>query len=475
MNSIRRRLTHRLGLTFVVLLSTGLTAIYFSVRTALVDAFDGSLRAQTFAISALTEQEDGNVRFDFSADFLHSYGGEHPRNYFEFWDAAGTPLQRSPSLGKADLPRFAAGPTPRPKAWNLPLPNGHAGRAIGFTFRPKPTDEASPGVPTPAVILVVATDRGELDETLHGLLATIVGSGGLLLAAVFIAVPQVLRRGLAPLDRLGEQAATITATSLAERFPSADLPAELQPICQRLNGLLARLETSFERERRFSADLAHELRTPLAELRSLAECTLKWPETRDSATDRDTLAIARQMETLVTHMLALARGEQGALTAHHENIALEPLLREAWQPFAARAEARGLRTRISLSPGTATVDPVLLRSILSNLFDNATDHSAQGGDLAVTLGFSGTAVTIRVTNAAPSLIPGDLEKIFDRFWRKEDARSGGRHTGLGLAIARTFATATGWTLSATLDHEKRLTFILSGPVAAEGQGSGSAR
>jgi signal transduction histidine kinase len=84
--------------------------------------------------------------------------------------------------------------------------------------------------------------------------------------------------GLSPLNQLANQAASITADSLATRFPTEIWPGELTPISSRLNDLLERLEQSFERERRFSADLAHELRTPIAELRSLAELALKWPE-----------------------------------------------------------------------------------------------------------------------------------------------------------------------------------------------------
>ncbi len=464
MNSLRRQLTRRLGLTLALLLGAGLTAIHLAVRSALVEAFDTSLRAQAFAVSALTEQEDGKVRFDFSADFLRGFGREHARNFFEIWTAAGAPLMRSPSLGEADLPGRADGPAQKPKAWNFALPNGHAGRAVGFAFRPKPADEERLTPRGAVVTLVFAADRSELDQTLHGLLAIIAGGGVVLLLAVFTAVPRVLGRGLAPLDRLGEQAAAINAASLTARFPAEGLPAELRPICARLNELLARLETSFERERRFSADLAHELRTPLAELRSLAECALKWPETRDATTDRDTLAIARQMEALVTQMLALARGEYGLLAAHRERVALDALVRDVWQPFAARAAARTLAVNFVLAPVTAVADPALLRSILGNLFDNATDHAPPGGALRITLEKSATGAIFRITNSADDLTPADMGKLFDRFWRKEAARSGnGQHTGLGLALARTLATATGWTLDATLDREGLLTFTLAGP------------
>ncbi len=462
MNSLRRQLTRRLVFTLALLVGAGLMAIHFGIRTALVDAFDASLRAQALAVNALTEWEEEEVRFDFSDDFLRGYGGEHPRNYFELWSAAGTPIRRSPSLGGTDLARQAVNLKENPKLWNLTLPNGQAGRAFEFAFVPQPTDEKNPSHPPAPVTLVAAADGGELDETLNGLLATVAGGGGLLLVALFFAVPRVLRRGLAPLDRYGVQVAAIDARSLAARLSNEGLPTELQPICARLNGLLSRLETSFERERRFSADLDHELRTPIAELRSQAECALQWPESREPTADLDTLAIARQMEALVTQMLALARGEHAQLAVNREIVALEPLVRETWRPFAVRAATQKLVVSLDLAPATAAADPALLRSILANLFDNAVDYTAPGSEVCITLESTAAGATFRIVNPADNLAPADVERLFDRFWRKESARSGGgQHTGLGLALARTFATAMGWTLRAELDASRRLTFTLA--------------
>jgi len=241
-----------------------------------------------------------------------------------------------------------------------------------------------------------------------------------------------------------------------------DLPEELQPIAVRLNELLARLQESFARERRFSADLAHELRTPIAELRSLAECALKWPESRDSATDQDMLAIARHMESLTTSMLALTRGETGQLAGQIGPVNFSTLIEETWSPFAARAAARGLKVNKVLPPTVVSADPALLRSILSNLFDNAADYATEGGQLDLVVQVREPGVVFQIANPTVNLAAEDMAKLFDPFWRKEAARSGGRHFGLGLALARTFATAMGWTLTAELDREKRVVLRLSG-------------
>jgi two-component system sensor histidine kinase QseC len=445
MSSLRRQLTRALIGWIAALLVVALAGLYAAIWWQLNRAFDVALEARALGIAALVEQQDGHVELDFQDSTLRGFGGAKPRHYFMLLDAAGGLLAGSRSLGAArlELPPSPASRTPA--YWNLRLPNSRPGRAVRFLFEPK-TDDAHAGGPGLTVQLVVAADREDHDEVLGGLFAAVAGIGLLLLGGVLVIVPRVLRVGLVSVARLGEQAARIDADTLSARFPVADLPAELQPIGARLNDLLARLEASFERERRFSADLAHELRTPLAELRSLAECALKWPETRDAATDRDALAIALHMEALVTRLLTLARGERGQLAAQPEAVELAAFVAATWRPFAPRAAARSLRFRAEIPPGTVQADPVLLRAILNNLFDNAVDYAPAGGEITVSGGDG-----LRLANAAGNLAPEDVTRLFDRFWRKDEARSEAQHVGLGLNLARVFAAAMGWKLTATLE------------------------
>jgi two-component system sensor histidine kinase QseC len=457
--SLRRQLTRRLLGTTLGLLGLGLAALLAVACYAVVHQFDVALRTKALAISTVAVVTGDTVRIEFTDRFLQGFDDKQPRDFFQAWLPAGATLARSESLGQADL-RRQLGTYEKPRYFLCTLPTGRPGRAIGFTFRPKQPRGSTPQV---EVELVVASDREDLDETLLQLLGLAAGCAVLLLAATLWVVPRVLRRGLQPLDQLGEQAARIDAGSLSARFPLAELPEELRPISGRLNELLARLEQSFERERRFSADLAHELRTPIAELRSLAECALKWPESRDAATDSEVLAIARHMESLTTSMLALARGETGQLAGSSAPVAVADLLQAVWRIFAPQAEARRLQASFSLAPLSAAADPVLLRSILSNLLDNAVDYTPEAGAIRITLERRGAGCAITITNAVDHLDAADVARLFDPFWRKEAARSGGQHVGLGLSLARTFAAAMGWTLTATLDADRRLVMRLASP------------
>jgi len=460
MTSLRQQLRRALVGSLTALLGAALVTVTVVVWEELVDSFDDSLEARAAAVSARVERRDGKLKLDYSADALPGFDGDKPRNYFQIWDDNDRSFARSPSLDDENLPLRVGKRRSRADYWNVTFPNGRPGRAIGYAFTPRRDDDSRARKGALQAQLVVASDREDLNGALSGLIAAVGGCGVLLLAAVWWVVPLVLRRGLAPLDRLGAEVARIDSHSLNARLPVDALPAELRPVGDRLNELLTRLAASFERERRFSADLAHELRTPLAELRSQAECALKWPESREPGLDQDTLAIATQMEALVTHMLALARSERGEISIETSDVEAATFVASVWKIHAPRAAERGVRTTFALHPANVRADPALLRSILHNLLENAAEYTPQNGELRVTGEVVDSGYRIRIANPAGDLSSDDVRKLFDRFWRKEAARSDGKHAGLGLSVSRAFATAMGWQLAAALDPDGWLVFTL---------------
>jgi two-component system sensor histidine kinase QseC len=264
---------------------------------------------------------------------------------------------------------------------------------------------------------------------------------------------------------VAERASRIDANSLMERFPIEEMPAELQPIAGRLNDLLARLEGSFDRERRFSANLAHELRTPLAELRSQAELALKWPDERTADADRVVLEITLQMETLVERMLALARAEQSPANVKREEIALLPLAGELVAAIRPVVAARGLKIALAVPEEAAiSADAVLLRSILSNLLENAANYGRSGGDITVSFSREAGRFALTVANPVDNLGAEDVPRLFERFWRKDSSRTGGTHAGLGLALSRSLAAQMGYSLDAALAANGVIAVTLTGAV-----------
>lgn len=457
MTSVRRHLTRTLLGTALALGGTGAAVMYFAASDAAIDQFDAALRAKALAISTLTSPTSDGVRVTFTDHFMRGFDERRPRDFFEIWDGNGRPLARSESLGQGDLPlppRFGE----KAVFWNQRLPTLRPGRAIAYSFSPRAPGSMQTGVP---VFLMVASDCSGLNEDLWQLVAIAFASGVVLLGATFWLIRRVLRKGLLPLERLGERAAAIDSNSLSTRFSVVELPEELRPIAIRLNDLLNRIEQSFERERRFSADLAHELRTPLAELRSLVECSLQWPETRDPKEGTEILAISAQMEGIVSHLLALARGEEGQLAVRIENLDLEQIVNDRWGRVAKRAADRGLISELSLMQASVSADPTLLRSILDNVLENAVEYASVPGNLRISIrtGVGGTVFSVE--NPCPNLTAADIPQLFERFWRKEAARTGGKHVGLGLPLARVFAEVMGWKLTAAMRSPDVLTVALA--------------
>jgi two-component system sensor histidine kinase QseC len=469
MTTIQRRLTLILTVSCSLLGTVSGSALYLSVRKGLVNSFDGMLKARAEGLAALIKESkrrdagDSPVKTD-----LLDLSGVHWPSCFELWSPSGGPIERSVSLGTNDLP-CRAGPVDAPQLWDLVLPDGQTARAIGVRFIPhkrkKMTDVAAASQPPEELTLVIARRRGPLDDQLNRLKTVFVLTGVLLVLSTVGIVSVVVRKQLASLSRLARRAATIDASSLQTRFPTASLPGELQPICERLNDLLARLEASFTRERRFTTDVAHELRTPIAELRSMAEVALKYPgdALTTTRTLEDVLAVAGQMEAVSTGLLAIARCQAGSLEHKLEPINVSALFRSILPGFMRQIDARSIAMHLDLSEQVWWLCNVsALRPILLNLFSNAVEYTPSGGRICVSLIGMRDHDELHMSNTATHLAKEDLPNVFDRFWRRDSGRSATVHTGLGLPLARGLAEFLGLRLHAELSAPNVFTIILAG-------------
>lgn len=472
MNSIRRRLTVTLAALCCLLWCAGSFAAYLGVGAVLVGEFDAALKANAQALTNMAEESENQFKFDSTGELMPEFDREERPDYFQVWLPNGSTLQRSPALGVEDgnLPS-RTGTLETPQFFNLTLPDGLHGRAIGIRFNPKLDEDApgTPGMPRPRgpLMLVAAVHRGELDQQLHHLGTLLLLAGATMAAATVLVVTIVVRRGLQPLETLAERAGKIDASSLQLRFPVDHAPAELLPIGQGLNDLLGRLEASFARERRFSADVAHELRTPIAELRALTEVALKWPDD-DAATQsalKDALNIALQMESIATKLLALVRCEGNLSTPHPVRVSIAALFAEIFQPLASKAHASRLKITCDLPHDTYWLaDPHILRSIITNLVSNAVEHSPAGGSIHVRAEANDAEERLLISNTTDNLTAEDLPHLFGRFWRKDASRTDHIHCGLGLELAYSYAEALGFKLCAELTQKNEITFTLSGGV-----------
>jgi len=263
-----------------------------------------------------------------------------------------------------------------------------------------------------------------------------------------------IRRVLRPLHRVGEQAMTIDAASLSNRFEIEKMPLELVPICTRLNDLLGRLEGAFARQKRFSANVAHELRTPIAELRSLAEVSIRWPDDAEPSSQRfqDALDIARQMQSIVDTLLALARCEDGRQTPALGTVNIKSLVQEVWGQQVRKLPPQIDAQLEEIPDATIVTDKSLLISILTNLLDNALSYTPRGGFVICSADAREDKIILNISNSNDQLQQDDLAHLFEPFWRKNPARNDSIHSGLGLALVAAYARLLQVDVAVALDE-----------------------
>ena len=320
---------------------------------------------------------------------------------------------------------------------------GERGRRRGDGPRRGP--EVFPFQPGDQFAVFVATPiQSEVDSLadLAKLLA-MAGLGAVLVAALSIRF--VVRRGLAPLDELSLQVAAIRETDLDEVIEVDDAPAELVPIVTSFDSTRARLAKAFAREKRFTADAAHELRTPIAGMRATLEVVLR--RERSTAEHREAAAqcldIALSMQETVESLLLLARS--GSEAAERGPVDMEAALRRAFSGVAETLDQRRLTVRYRTSEsGTAVATgvPALFERIAANLASNAASYAIEGSAIDVVATSTNGDSVLMVANECDPLPADTSERAFEPFWRADVARTDkGAHTGLGLALVRTCAEA----------------------------------
>lgn len=272
----------------------------------------------------------------------------------------------------------------------------------------------------------------------------------------------VAKNGLRPVARVAQTAASMSAGSLKERIPLGPVPDELRELITAFNSMLGRLDDSFVRLSNFSADIAHELRTPISNLRTHTEVILakkRAPEVYEENLTSN-LEELNRLSSIIDGMLFLARSDNGLVVPEPVELDLRSVINKAFDYYEYLAEDKGIHLRVT---GNASVlaDSVMIDRVVSNLLSNALRYTPAGEAIDVGIHDYGGPVELRVENAGSEIAPEHLERIFDRFYRVDPARREGTgNTGLGLAIARSLMQAHGGNISCT-SSAGRTAFILT--------------
>lgn len=294
-------------------------------------------------------------------------------------------------------------------------------------------------------VLTGAYAMRDIDEVLRRLREMFQLAIPVLLIGAAIGGSALARRSLAPMSAMARQAAAISESTLHERLEPAG-GDELVSMATTVNGLLDRLEGSFERQRRFITDASHELRTPTAVVRTEADVTLS-VDHRSEAEYRASVAIIRdasgRLTRIVDDLFLLSRADSGQLTPRRESIYLEEVVHDATRAVRSVAQVRGIEVVLrNVCEAPIEGDADLLGRLVLNLLDNAIKHSPRGGTVEVSMvAQQGNRVAVDVVDAGPGIPEEARARVFERFVRLDAARSRVESSttsgaGLGLAIAR---------------------------------------
>jgi heavy metal sensor kinase len=257
------------------------------------------------------------------------------------------------------------------------------------------------------------------------------------------------RRALAPVDTMVETARKIGAEGLSQRITTAESNDELGRLAAVLNDMLARLERSFTAVRHFSADAAHELRTPLTILKGELEVALRSPP--DAEEYRRVLASCLEevdrLSALVEDLLFLARSDSGNVSIPQTPVNLAEVLEEVKPALSMLAETTEISLLVPASPELwVQGNKSMLFRLMFNLGENAIKYTPTGGRVEVSLSRNGHKAVLAVHDTGPGIAPEEQERIFDRFYRGDPARSRGG-SGLGLALVRSIVLLHGGSIS----------------------------
>jgi two-component system, OmpR family, sensor histidine kinase TctE len=447
--SVRRALLRPLLWSWGIGLLAAVIGAYWLARTSANLAFDRGLQDEASALAAKVTWSDRGPLLDLSRQAMELVTWDRDdRNGFVMVDVDGEPLAGDAHVPLPGLPLRRAS-FEQPRVFDAKL-DGEPVRGAVFSV-------SSPMLDRSVSVIVVET-KNKRTVLMRDLQLSIVLPALVLGAVTYVLIGWGIRRGLQPLRDVATEVALRDAQDWRP-LPLQAVPREAVPLIERINTLLADVEQSIQLQRRFVADAAHQLRTPVAGIRVLAQ-SLARELGADANDDDDTtwrpLLIQLERSTdrlsrLIGQLLSLARSETAlSMDAEHQTMDIVPLLREAAEPLVLQGlrEGRTMALEAPDMPVPARAHPVWLGEVVNNLLDNALRYGGPTLTLRVSPHAAGGAEVV-VEDDGPGVTPEQLPRLFEPFWRgdRADLRNDGG-TGLGLTIAREVVLRLGGTISA---------------------------
>ena len=423
---------------FLVVFSAG---IYFLASSRAWKDFDRDLERDARVFASLVHEE-----------WLEIQTGEHTlENWLDELKPIPNLLHASASLTGTDgkivfqTPELAALPS-RPV--QKPGPGSPRLRTEHFALVHHPGSYRISAVDLsydqgPPMILEFSRSTMGLSRFLNRMGMGLLGGIPLLIGLAFIAGYFFIKRTIRPVEEMAGLAREISAGDLARRIPLPDSQGEFRQLALTFNAMLSRLDESFARMRSFTANAAHELKTPMAAVRSALETSVGHSPREMEESIRDALEDLGRLTEITDKLFLLARADAGRLLGATEPVALAEIASQVAGAFEGPATVRGMSIRVEMEPVTVKADAALLRRAIHNLVENAVKYGKEGGEIRIHVCPGG----VEIGNDGPTISPEHLPRVFDRFFRADPARSDRvPGAGLGLAIVKSIVEAHGGTV-----------------------------
>ena len=424
--SIGLRLTLWYSTVLTLALSLFAVSVWFVAQHRLFESVDSTLSQRAAAVVAVLTEVDPK---DPVLEELTEYAKVTPEgNLLAVRDETGNELLSTRGVA-------------------LPWPGAVAGKFQ--TVRVQARDYRVFAIARPAgghrYEILAATPLSDVETLLRGFLNLLLAMAPLVLLIASVGAYWLSRRALAPVDRITDAARSISIHNLSQRLAVPATGDELQRLSETWNDMLQRLEAAVKRLTQFTADASHELRTPIALIRTTAELTLRRERPAETYKEalRQIVAESERTTRLVEDLLALARADAGLPALPMNCVELAPLVQEVCQQGRILAESRRVQLSAEVPEGPVYVlgnHPALRRMFLV-LLDNAVKYTPAGGSVTVSLGCDNAGATVAVQDTGIGIEESVLPHIFERFYRVDESRNRdvGGGSGLGLSIAKWIA------------------------------------
>jgi signal transduction histidine kinase len=472
MNSIKKKLSRYISISISVLLVTLFFITDISVDSWISNEFDRAMITKSGLLETLVSEEPGEIDFDFADEFMPEFSGANDPEYFQLW-RDNKVFERSETLKLFDintLPKLYVA-LHESTITDITLPDGRSGRMYFAKFKPQIDSDVREehgltkeefAKNQKSMEIAYATSNEGLNQILWLVDIIFIFTSIAAVIAVRIIVFNVVERGLKPLDKLNAELKQINLNSEISEISTNKLPEELIAIVSGINHFISENKLLYSREKRITSDIAHELKTPIAELLNLTEVAIKFPHEKQLADSfkTDVLAITERLKNIVNGILLLQKS-----TCSSELITQEINIYTLLNTIVSLENKTNRDVTVNFNNQRANIytNEFALKTVLTNLINNALYYSPTTAPIIITVEpyINTKKVIIKITNISEfEYSEADLALFFEPLWQKDSSRTSEERYGLGLAIVKSYCDKLGASLTVAIEPEQKIAFTI---------------